>query len=348
MKPGMVNNPILKTLSGTSCWPPPVWLMRQAGRYLPEYRAFRERFPDFLSFCYTPQAACEVTLQPLQRFDMDAAILFSDILVIPDALGQRVGFVKGEGPKLEPLRDIKAIARLQPERAGEYLEPVMQAIRHISSELPPEKALIGFAGAPWTLACYMIEGGGSKDFVRTRAFAHTQPEAFTRLIDILTQAVSDYAARQIEAGAQVIQLFDSWAGLLPEADFYRFVIAPTKHIVAQLKAQYPQTPLIGFARGGGANLIAYADETGLNALGLDQMIPLHWAKTALGHKVLQGNLDNVLLAANRDEAVRQTRRILETWRDLPFIFNLGHGVLPHTPIAHVQAVIETIRETTQP
>ncbi len=320
----------------------PFWFMRQAGRYLPEYKKIRSGFPDFLSFCYTPDAACEVTLQPITRFDMDAAILFSDILVIPDALGQSVRFEQGEGPKLDPITHIKDILRLSPEGVLDKLAPVFTAIRLIRKELSPDKSLIGFAGSPWTVACYMIEGKGSKDFATTRGFAYGQPEAFAQLIDILVESTSRYLIAQVEAGVNVLQLFDSWAGILPESEFHRWVINPTTRIVANVKAAHPDIPIIGFARSAAPQIIDYENQTGVTAMAMDTAVCLDWAKAHL-HKPLQGNLDPILLASDEKKAVKETLRILEAMKDRSFIFNLGHGIVPHTPIAHVEAVVATIK-----
>lgn len=340
----MTKNRLIKSLGKEKTETVPFWFMRQAGRYLPEYMKIRSGFSNFLEFCYTPDAACEVTLQPIQRFGMDAAIMFSDILVIPDALGQDVSFVKGEGPKLKSIDQIKDIDRLQASNLHEHLNPVYEAIGLIRNELAQDKALIGFSGSPWTLACYMIEGQGSKDFAKTRSFAYQEPEAFARLIQLLVQSVSSYCIRQIESGVQVIQLFDSWAGLVPACLFDEWVVRPTRAIAKAIKQTHPDIPVIGFARAAGANLLDYAEINELDALGLDQMVPLEWARKYLGHKVLQGNLDNLLLASDREKSVEQTKQILEKMSDSPFIFNLGHGIVPHTPIDHVNAVVQSIKE----
>jgi uroporphyrinogen decarboxylase len=335
-----MNEPlILKTLKGEKTEQIPFWFMRQAGRYLPEYREMRKDYSNFLDFCYTPDAATEVTLQPLRRFDMDAAILFSDILVIPDGLGQEVKFVKGEGPKLGSLN----IPQLSQSKLIPHLQPVFTAIKHIRSALTDDKALIGFSGAPWTLACYMIEGQGSREFQMARQYAASEPEAFAQLMDLLCESIIEYGCAQIEAGIDVFQLFDSWAGVVPAAQFDAFVIKPTKCIVAGIKAKYPNTPIIGFAKGAGANLAAYAAQTGVDALGIDQQMPLLKAKEMRANCVLQGNLDNVTLASSKQASLAATKQILEQWSDIPFIFNLGHGFLPHTPIEHVEAVVETIK-----
>jgi len=334
---------MIRALQGEKTSEIPFWFMRQAGRYLPEYRQMRQNYSNFLEFCYTPDAATEVTLQPIRRFDMDAAILVSDILVIPDALGQEVRFVKGEGPKLEALSDGKAIDMLRRDGLRDFLNPVFTAIKHIRSELSADKALIGFSGAPWTLSCYMIEGQGSREFQKAREFAAQEPEAFAKLQTILVESIIEYGCAQIEAGIDAFQLFDSWAGVVPACEFDAFIIEPTRRIVEGIKAKHPHIPIIGFAKGAGANLSQYAAKTGVDALGIDQQMPLEAAKQMRSGKTLQGNLENVMLAASKEKSVDQTKAILNAWSDVPFVFNLGHGFLPHTPIEHVEAVVETIR-----
>lgn len=334
---------ILKTLQGEKTENIPVWFMRQAGRYLPEYQAIRKDFSNFLEFCYTPEAACTVTLQPIERFGFDAAILFCDILVIPDALGQKVEFVKGEGPKLEAIISPEQLEQLSLERVEPHLATVQESIRLIRKELSDDKALIGFSGSPWTLACYMIEGQGSREFQKARQFAIAHPEHFSTLLSLLEQAIARYCCMQIEAGAQVIQLFDSWASVVPSAYFNNWVTAPTQRIISAIKKHNPDIPIIGFAKGAAANLPDYAT-AGMDALGIDQQQPLAWAKENSGGKILQGNLDNVTLEASKNMAVAHTKNILKQWSDIPFIFNLGHGILQTTPIDHVEAVIETVRE----
>jgi len=334
----------VKSLQGHLSERIPFWFMRQAGRYLPEYREIRSQFPSFLDFCYHPKSATEVTLQPIRRFDMDAAILFSDILVIPDALGQTVWFEQGEGPKLEPIQNDKDIAALDVKKIDSHLEPVFEAVASIRSQLPKNKALIGFAGSPWTVACYMIEGSGSKDFQATRQFAYRTRTSFSHLIDLLVEATSRYLLQQIKAGADCVQLFDSWAGVLPETEFAAWVIEPTRRIVENIRKQNPEVPIIGFARGAGPNLLLYAEKTKVSAVGIDTAMPLEWTRKTLGNeRVLQGNLDPLLLASDLEGAKEETLRILDTWKSGPFIFNLGHGIVPHTPVEHVQAISELIR-----
>jgi len=321
----------------------PYWFMRQAGRFLPEYRDVRSKFNSFLNFCYTPQAVKTVTLQPLKRFGCDAAILFSDIMVIPDALGMRVTFEEGEGPRLDPIKSANDMINLKQERVLSYLAPVFEGVELIRKELDSDKALIGFSGAPWTLACYMIEGKTSRDFNKTREFSFAQREEFIGLIDLLTNCVSEYLKAQIAAGVNCVQLFDSWAGLVPACEFEQFVVEPTRKIVKEIKNRYPEIPVIGFAKGVGTNLISYAQKTGLSAVGIDATTPMGWAKDNAGSALLQGNLDPILLASDKQRAIKETRSILETMRGTPFIFNLGHGVIPQTPIENVEAVAKTIR-----
>ncbi len=323
----------------------PYWFMRQAGRYLPEYRKIRERFPDFLSFCYTPDAACEVTIQPITRFDCDAAILFSDILVIPDALGQEVRFMPGHGPKLTPLEHEASIRQLDSQRVIEHLQPVFVALRAIRRELSDDKALIGFAGAPWTVACYMIDGEGSKEFAATRQFAYRQPELFQVLIDTLVTATANYLCEQVTAGADMVQLFDSWAGLLPPDEFERWVIRPATRIVSTLKAQHPAVPIIGFARGAGDKLADYAARSGVDGVSIDTTMPLLSAAAMKQERqTMQGNLDPLLLASNRERVISQSEQMLSSMRGMPYIVNLGHGIVPHTPIENVHALCDTIRD----
>ena len=336
--------PILRALAGETLAAPPFWLMRQAGRYLSEYRELRQRAQSFLDFCLTPEFAAEATLQPIRRFGMDAAILFSDILVVPHALGQGVSFREGEGPVLEPVRSRGAAENLRLEGVTDRLEPVYETVRRVVPLLPPETALIGFAGAPWTVATYMVEGGTSRDFAATKAWAFRDPGGFGVLIDRITEATIAHLSAQIEAGVEAVQLFDSWAGVLDETSFRQYVIAPTRRIVAELHARHPVTPVIGFPRGAGLMYRAYATETGVGALGLDTSVPPEIARKTLQSFVpVQGNLDPVRLLAGGallDEAVAA---IVAAFRDGPFVFNLGHGVLPETPVAHVSRLAELLR-----
>lgn len=334
----------IDTLLGKKAHAVPFWFMRQAGRYLPEYKAVRANFPNFLSFCYTPEAACEVTLQPIRKFGMSAAIIFSDILVIPDALGMDVAFKESVGPLLTPLQNERDIDALSPARMEEKLAPVYQALRLTRRELPSETALIGFCGSPWTLACYMIQGKSSRDFEQARRFAFSNPTLFSKIMDLLTASVAEHAFKQIEAGANAIQLFDSWSGVLSEKEFKDYVIEPTKKIVAVLKQKYPDVPVIGFPRMAGAKTVQYAKEVKVDAISFDGSVSHEFAKEQLLPKRgLQGNLDSLLLAENKEEALNQTKNILKNFAGEKFVFNLAHGILPHTPVDNVQAVSDMIK-----
>ncbi len=318
--------------------------MRQAGRYLPEYRDVRARAGGFLELCYSPEMAVEVTLQPIRRYGFDAAILFSDILVVPDALGQPVRFEEGEGPKLDPIGDAASLAHLSAEAIHDRLAPVYETVRGLSEALPKEVTLIGFAGAPWTVATYMVEGGSSRDFAKTRAWSLTDSEGFGRLIDLVTSATADYLCRQVEAGAEALQLFDSWAGVLPEDAFQRWVIEPNARIVSAVKARFPELPVIGFPRGAGVLYERYIEQTGVDAVSLDTTVPLSWAAETLQPKAtLQGNLDPQVLLAGGEALDRRVREIVETLGRGPFIFNLGHGIIKETPPEHVTQLLRAVR-----
>jgi uroporphyrinogen decarboxylase len=344
LDPVTAHKPMLRVLRGEATEPPPVWLMRQAGRYLPEYRALRERAGSFLSLCYSPSMAAEVTLQPIDRFGLDAAILFSDILVICDALGQTVEFVEGEGPRLKPIRDAEGFEGLDAAAAPARYAPVIETVRRIGTDLPVETALIGFAGAPWTVATYMIEGQGGSDFVATKRLSHTDPMLFRRLIALLVEATTAYLLAQIDAGAEIVQLFDSWAGALAEDDFTAWVIEPTRAIVAALKAARPEVPVIGFPRGAGAMILPYAEQTGVDAVSLDTAVPLGWAAKSLPHRIaLQGNLDPALLLVGGAPLDAGVDRIRHAMKGRRFVFNLGHGVLPQTPPEHVARLVARVR-----
>ncbi len=338
---------ILKTLNGQISEVPPFWLMRQAGRYLPEYKQTRAKAGGFLDLCYNPDFATEVTLQPLRRFGMDAAILFSDILVIPDALGQNVQFVAGEGPKLDPIRNIETLSKLGMDNFHQHLNPVYEAVSSIRSALRKEgfndTALIGFAGSPWTVACYMVEGAGSKEYLHVKRWAYQKPDEFAQLIDLLVEATSAYLCRQIEAGAEIIQLFDSWSGVLSETEFDRWVIEPTTKIVKAIKSKYPDIPVIGFPKGCGMLYTHYAKNTGVNAVSIDFQVPLSQAKDIQKIMPVQGNLDPIALLAGGDALDREVDRILEQLSDAPFIFNLGHGINKETPPKHVEQLAKRIR-----
>ena len=336
--------PLLEALRGGTPWPPPIWLMRQAGRYLPEYRAIRARAPSFIEFCLTPELAIEATLQPVRRFALDAAILFADILLVPHALGQDVTFVENEGPKLAPVRDSASLAQLSDSRAGEKLAPVMKTIAGVRGALSEHVALIGFAGAPWTVATYMTEGAGGSDFEHTRSLAYSDPEFFAALLDRIVDATAAYLIAQIDAGAEALQLFDSWAGAVPASLFETAVISPTARIVRAVRARHPGVPVIGFPRGAGSHLRAFAEQTGVDAVGIDQMTSLMDAATALpGRVALQGNLDPVLLRDGGPAMAAETRSILAAMRGRPFVFNLGHGVLPSTPPERVAELVSFLR-----
>jgi uroporphyrinogen decarboxylase len=325
---------------------PPIWIMRQAGRYLPEYREIRSNVKNFLDLCYNPKLACEVTLQPIQRFGFDAAIIFSDILVIPDALGVKVEFVKNEGPKLQKISNQKDLKQLKINNIKNHLNPVFEAIELTKSKLNKSKSLIGFSGSPWTLACYMIEGGGSKNFESVRKSAIQNEEFFFQLIEILTQSVIEYLSCQIKAGADVVKLFDSWASVLPPSELQKWVIEPTKKIVLELKKIHPKTPIICFPRGIGINYLEFARQVKCDAIAIDQTVEKNWAKKNLQEDfdvVLQGNLDNFLLAfGSKKEIEREVFQILKVFSNKPFIFNLGHGILPQTPIENVELVLKII------
>jgi len=337
-----VLKPLLETVLGRRQERLPIWIMRQAGRYLPEYRELRSKAGSFLDLCYNPELASEVTLQPLRRFDLDAAILFSDILVIPDALGQYVRFEAGEGPLLEPVTT-DSISRLNPEGALEKLSPIIETVRRVRAGLTPDKTLIGFCGSPWTVATYMIGGRGSSDQAAARVFALTQPEAFGKLIDILVETSIAYLTAQLRAGADVVQLFESWALNLDEVAFRNWVIEPNRRIVEGLRKLIPGAPVIGFPRGAAGNLPAYAKATGVSVLGLDYATPLGFAGELPAGLGVQGNLDPLRLLAGGEQMDNRVREIVAGFRDRPHIFNLGHGIVPETPIAHVERLISVAR-----
>jgi uroporphyrinogen decarboxylase len=342
------NRPLLKVLSGESLWPPPIWLMRQAGRYLPEYRDLRGRTADFLALCLTPDLAAEVTLQPVRRFGFDAAILFSDITILPWALGRALAFKEGKGPVLPPLRDAAAVDALDTQRLPHAIAPVSETVRLVRDRLDAEgfatTALIGFAGAPFTVACYMVDGGGSKEFVATRGLAYGDPALFRRLIDVLIDATVTYLAAQVDAGADTVMVFDSWAGLLSPTLFRAYVIEPTRQIVAALKARFPALPVIGFPRLAGYMLEEYALSTGIDAVGMDTaMDPARVARLVPARVALQGNLDPLALVAGGEVMRHEVQTILAAASGRPFVFNLGHGILPQTPPEHVAALVNLVR-----
>ena len=340
--PDVRNSTILKVLNGERVDPVPVWLMRQAGRYLPEYRALRARKGGFLDMAYDPVAATEITMQPIRRFGFDAAILFSDILVVPHAMGQNLWFEEGEGPRLAPtlidatLESLVAV----PER----LEPVYCTVAAVRAELAPDKALLGFAGSPWTVATYMVAGRGSKDQAEARRLAYRDPALFGALIDAIVAATIAYLRRQIDAGADAVQLFDSWAGNLSPAQFERWVIAPNATIIAALRTSHPATPVIGFPKGAGGKLPAYARETGATAVGIDETVDPVWAHASLPEGLpVQGNLDPLALVTGGETLTNAVTAILKAFSERPHIFNLGHGIVPDAPIAHVEQLLAQLR-----
>ena len=333
---------LLDTLRGSQTSQRPIWLMRQAGRYLPEYRALRADKGGFLALVYDSEAAAEITLQPIRRFGFDGAILFSDILIVPYAMGQDLEFLAGEGPRLSPRLVDASLASLKavPERLG----PIYETVRRVKAGLGSDRTLLGFAGSPWTVATYMVAGEGSRDQHDTRAMAYRDPQAFQAIIDAITQVTIEYLLGQIQAGAEAVQLFDSWAGSLAPAEFERGVIAPNAAIVAAIKQRAPHIPVIGFPKGAGEKLPAYARETGVDAVGIDETIDPRWAaKTLPAGLPVQGNLDPLLLLAGGDELDRQTCHVLECFADRPHVFNLGHGIGQHTPIEHVERLLGLVR-----
>lgn len=334
---------LLAVLRGERRDPPPVWMMRQAGRYLPEYRRLREKKGSFLNLVYDPDAAAEITLQPLQRFpELDAAILFADILIVPFAIGQNLSFIAGEGPRLTPPLTNSALDQLASVPAR--LEPIYDTVRKVKAGLNPAKALIGFAGSPWTVATYMIAGQGSRDQAEARGLAYRDPGAFRTIVNRIEEISLDYLSGQIAAGAEAVQLFDSWSGSLAPAQFEEWVIAPTARIVAGLKARHPGIPVIGFPKGAGGKLLAYARETGISALGLDETVDPVWAAKHLPrHLPLQGNLDPLALFAGGEALRTAVRSILDAFAERAHIFNLGHGILPDTPIAHVEELLSLVK-----
>ena len=339
------NKPLLRALRGQSQLRPPVWLMRQAGRYLAEYRSLRNQAGSFLNLCYEPKLAAAVTLQPVQRFGFDAAILFSDILLIPDALGQTINFVEGDGPKLNPIRNLKDLENLSNELNVKHLSPVYETVSSVAAQLDENVALIGFAGAPWTVATYMVEGQTSRNFDFIKQWAFSDPSSFEVLINRLVDATVVHLCKQIEAGADAIQLFESWAGVLPPDEFTKWCIKPVQIITKRVKAEFPDIPVIAFPRGAGVSYVGYAGATGIDGLGVDYTLPTTWVAKVLQPDVcIQGNLDpQILLVGGRvmEAAVREIKNVLNNG---PFVFNLGHGVLPQTPPEHVAELVQLVRE----
>jgi len=336
--------PLLRTLRGEALPRPPIWLMRQAGRYLPEYRELRAKAKGFMDLALNPEFAVEVTLQPIRRFGMDGAILFADILLVPHALGQKLEFLAGEGPQLEPIRDAAGLAKLSNARAADVLAPVMQTVRGVRAALPPEVTLIGFAGAPWTVATYMIEGRGKTDYENCRRMMWAEPKLFASLMDILVDTTAAYLNAQAEAGAEALKIFDSWAGAVPAPLFDMAVIEPTARIVKAVKARHPNIPIIGLPRGAGSHIARYATATGVDAVGIDHMTDIASAAASLpGRVATQGNLDPMLLMTGGGAMEAEAQRIVAAMKGKPFIFNLGHGVPQHTPVEHVARLVELVK-----
>lgn len=342
---GMSEKPLLDVLNGGASRAfPPIWLMRQAGRYLPEYREIRSKASSFLDFCYTPSVAAEATLQPIRRFHFDAAILFSDILVVPDAMGQKVSFETGEGPRLEPIAEPADLSRLSDEFELRKLSPVFETIDRVKGELPADVAFIGFCGAPWTVASYMIAGRGTSDQGPARLFAFRHPEAFESLISRLVAASTEYLLGQIEAGVEAVQIFDSWAGVLPPNEFERWVLAPVEQMISAIRAKRPDIPIIAFIRGAETHLGRLSKELGAQCLGLGVSVDPRWAIQETGGNVaLQGNLDPLALVAGGAALEREIDRISQAFEGRRHIFNLGHGILPETPIENVETMLTRVR-----
>lgn len=339
-----MTNLFLDALAGKTGPRPPFWFMRQAGRYLPEYREVRARANGFLDLCYTPERAARVTLQPIERFRPDAAILFSDILVVPHALGQDVSFVEGRGPVLEPITCPGDIAALSSDRVLEHLAPVFETVRLTRAGLPDDVALIGFSGAPWTVATYMIEGGSTRDFNTVKSWAITNREAFHAMLDLLVESTSSYLKAQVDAGAQALQIFDTWASAVPASEFTDWVSAPTARIVSAVKSHAPDVPVIGFARGIGACLPEYIRETGIDAVGLDSAISLSEAASLIQPICpVQGNLDPAYLLAGGEAMEHAAKEVLDALAGGPFVFNLAHGINKETPPAHVERLVEIVQ-----
>lgn len=333
---------LLNTLLGENAERRPIWLMRQAGRYLPEYRELREKKGGFLALVYDTDAAAEITLQPVHRFGFDGAILFSDILIVPYAMGQDLQFLAGEGPKLTPRLVDHALHALAPVPGR--LSPIYETVRKVRAALGADRTMLGFAGSPWTVATYMVAGEGSRDQHETRAMAYRDPAAFQAIIDAVIAVTAEYLCGQIEAGAEAVQLFDSWAGSLAPAQFEKWVIAPNARLVEQVRARHPETPIIGFPKGAGEKLAAYARETGVDAVGIDETIDPRWAARELPENLpVQGNLDPLLLLSGGQELERQALEVLDAFAGRPHVFNLGHGIGQHTPIAHVEQLLSVVR-----
>ncbi|PTE22570.1 uroporphyrinogen decarboxylase [Cereibacter changlensis JA139] len=336
---------ILRALKGETLPTPPIWMMRQAGRYLPEYRATRAQAGDFLSLCYNPELAAEVTLQPIRRYGFDAAILFADILLLPQALGAELWFATGEGPRMSTITDMAGVEALKPkEEIHETLSPVYETCRILARELPKETTFIGFAGAPWTVATYMIAGRGSPDQAAAHRLKDTDRPAFTALIDRITEATVDYLSKQVEAGVEVVKIFDSWAGSLKGQDFDDFAVEPARRIIAELKARHPGLPIIAFPREAGDGYIGFAEKTGADCVAIDNSVTPEWAAEHVQSTgCVQGNLDPSYMVTGGDELVKATRRVVDAFSGGPHIFNLGHGITPEADPDNVARMIEAVR-----
>ena len=345
MTQNSTTKPFLEVLSGRRQAVPPIWMMRQAGRYLPEYRDVRAKAGGFLDLCFTPDLAAEVTLQPIRRFNFDAAVIFSDILVIPHALGRSVRFEVGEGPRLDPLDTPDKIGALSAQADFTKLEPVYEALRRVRLKLDPAIALIGFCGAPWTVATYMVAGQGTTDQAPARLLAYRHPDAFARIIDVLVANSIRYLTGQLNAGADVLQIFDTWAGVLPPREFQRWSIEPTRRIVEGVRANVPGARIIGFPRGAGALLPGYVEATGVDAVSIDWTAEPSLIRERVQSRVaVQGNLDPLALIAGGDALHRAVDEVLANYAPGRLIFNLGHGIQPETPIAHVEQMTKRVRE----
>lgn len=339
----MTDRTALKVLKGESVWPPPVWMMRQAGRYLPEYREVRRKAGGFLDLCYDPDLAVEVSLQPMERFGFDVAILFSDILVVPHALGRDLRFEEGRGPVMSPL-DEAGIETLETDAMHTRLAPVYETVGRLRAAIAPETTLMGFCGAPWTVATYMIAGHGTPDQAPARIFGHRSPDAFGRLLGLLTDASAAYLIRQIEAGADAVQIFDTWAGVLDDAAFEAWCVRPVAEIVRRVHAVHPEVPVIGFPKGAGIRYGGYRAKTGVDALGLDWTVPLDEARALQDGGAVQGNLDPMRLRAGGRALEEGVDAVLSALGKGPFVFNLGHGITPETPVENVAAMVKRVRE----
>ncbi len=335
----------MEPFKGQALSPPPIWLMRQAGRYLPEYQATRAQAGGFLKLCYTPALAAEVTLQPIRRYGFDAAILFSDILVVPDALGQPLSFVEGEGPRLDPIRDVNGLRQLDLKSTASKFALVWETVARLRQDLPRETALIGFCGAPWTVATYMVQGEGSTDQAEARLWAYRDEAGFAKLIDLLVETSIIYLDGQVKAGADCLQIFDTWAGSLPDDEFDRWVVEPTKRIREALREKHPEVPVIGFPKGAGSAAVWYASETGVDGIGCDTATPPYMMREAFEDEnvVVQGNLDPLLLVAGGEKLDERVDEILELMEGRRFIFNFGHGIVPQTPPENVARLVERVR-----